>query len=172
MIQAEKVNCRRCRDSSHPNFGIRGRGEIKIMTVLERSDYRALQSNYEKELFKSGTGRTLKKILDGYLDNTLITNTHKCLLKEGRRVPKASEFVNCLPHLREQAARYRPRLVLCLGAQAARAFYPEQPFVKVVNKISNIERGQILVLHHPRRMEVWEKKRARRVVIKTMRQSG
>jgi DNA polymerase len=55
--------------------------------------------------------------------DVLIANVVKCR-PPGNRPPSADEAAACLPYLRRQIELVRPRLVLLLGATAARHFHP------------------------------------------------
>lgn len=129
------------------------------MIVLECSDFRALGMNYEEELFKSRTGQTLKNIIGNRLEQTIITNSAKCLFDGGKRKPNGKEFSTCATNVLEQIRERQPLLVLCLGEKAAEAV-TGQKYKEVLGKVI----GNVVVAHHPRTMTIEEKRAIREIV--------
>jgi len=129
------------------------------MVVLECSDFRAIGENYEEKLFQSRTGLTLKSIIGDRFEQTIITNTAKCLFDGGRRKPSRDEFSECAVNLLEQIEKVHPEIVLCLGEKAAEAV-TGMKYVDVLGKVI----GNIVVAHHPRVMTIEEKKVIREMV--------
>jgi uracil-DNA glycosylase family 4 len=122
------------------------------MVVLECSDYRAIGIDYEKGLFESRTGRVLKSIIGDRFEQTIITNTAKCLFDSGKRKPNSKEFSECSVNLLEQIKEIQPEIVLCLGEKAAEAV-TGMKFADVLGKVI----GNVVVAHHPRMMTLEEK---------------
>lgn len=83
----------------------------------------------------------------------------------GNRNPEDDEAAACLPYLRKQFALVRPRILVCLGAVAARYLY--DPYVRITRDRGHWkERAgiQILPTYHPaallrderKKREAWE----------------
>jgi|GEM_PF-5621731 len=160
MREIETQSCERCPGAEYPNWGIEGETEKKsILIVLECSDFRAIGIDYEKGLFNSRTGQTLKYIVGDRFENVIITNAAKCLFEGGMRKPNNNEFVKCAANIKEQIALVQPKLVLCLGEKATEAVTGEK-FRDVLGKII----GNVVVSHHPRVMTVEEKRMIREIV--------
>jgi len=72
--------------------------------------------------FVGKAGQLLDKILQAAgiaREEVYIANVVKCRPPQNR-VPQPDEAAACLPHLRRQAAIIRPKIIVCLGATAAR----------------------------------------------------
>jgi uracil-DNA glycosylase family 4 len=153
MRKVEVPDCQKCPGAEFPNWGIEGEAEKKtIMIVLECSDFRAIGIDYENGLFESRTGVTLKNIIGDRFEQTIVTNTAKCLFDGGNRKPNSKEFAECSTNLLEQIKNIRPEIVLCLGEKAAEAVTGKK-FAEVLGKVI----GNVVVAHHPRMMTVEEK---------------
>jgi uracil-DNA glycosylase family 4 len=160
MKNIETGDCRRCPGAEYPNWGIEGEAKKKtIIVVLECSDFRAIGIDYEEGLFRSRTGMVLKSIIGDRFDQTIITNTAKCLFDGGKRKPNAKEFSTCAGNVLEQIEKTDPEIVLCLGEKAAEAVTGKQ-FREVLGKVL----GKVVVAHHPRMMTREEKKIIREIV--------
>lgn len=160
MKSVENKSCQRCLEAEYPNWGIEGeRKEKTIMVVLECSDHRALRTNYIEELFKSRTGGVLKSIIGDRLEQTIITNSAKCLFDGGNRKPNRKEFSLCANNILEQIEEIKPEIILCLGEKAAEAV-TGMKFADVLGKVI----GKVIVAHHPRVMTVEEKAMIREIV--------
>jgi len=129
------------------------------MIVLECSDFRALRTNYVEELFKSRTGGVLKSIVGDRLNQTVITNSAKCLFDGGKRKPNSKEFSMCATNILEQIQVIKPEIVLCLGEKAAEAVTGRK-FKEVLGTVEN----NVIVAHHPRVMTVEEKRMIREIL--------
>ena len=129
------------------------------MVILECSDQRAIGFDYEEKLFQSKTGRVLKEIIGEKLDQTVITNTVKCLFDGGNRKPNRQEFSQCAVNVRRQIEEFNPEIILCLGEKAAEAITGKK-YQDVLGKVI----GKVVVAHHPRVMTREEKKTIREIV--------
>ena len=113
----------------------------RILVVLESSDERALRTDYPTELFKTNTGRTLLKAFGKRISEVEITNSIKCLF-HGRK-PRAGEYRNCRPNLKDQVQRGGYDLVIGMGQFAQEALN---------------EAGVAYIAYpHPRRMTIIQK---------------
>jgi len=117
----ECSNCRRCSlGNSRTNIVI-GRGNRKAPMMLvgegpgEQEDKQGLP-------FVGPAGKLLDllfKALNIREEDYYIANIVKCR-PPGNRVPLAEEAEQCLPFLRNQVALIRPKIIVCLGATAAK----------------------------------------------------
>ena len=113
----------------------------------------------EGRAFVGRAGRLLDQAMaaEGFDTNrdVLIANVVKCR-PPGNRPPKPAEAANCFPYLRWQLDRVRPRLVVLLGATAARHFLKDRmksaPMKDAVGRFFRLpeEPGiDFLLLYHP-----------------------
>ena len=164
-LKAECLACRRCElctDRTHVVFG-QGVQTAEVLFVGEGPG----QSEDEQGLpFVGRSGQLLDKYLFAIdlnrNQNCYIANIVKCRPPHNR-VPEAFEQNACLPYLRAQFVLVRPKILVCLGATAAKAVI--RPDLRITR-----ERGiwvdkkgtQILPTYHPSallRDETGEKKR-------------
>lgn len=78
--------------------------------------------------FVGAAGKLLDKMLaaiDLKREEVYIANVVKCRPPQNR-TPLGDEAKSCLPHLRAQFALIRPKIVVCMGATAAKYVYDEQ----------------------------------------------
>ena len=101
----------------------------------------------------------LKSIIGDRFDQTIITNTAKCLFDGGKRKPNSKEFSTCADNILEQIEKTDPEIVLCLGEKAAEAVTGKK-FREVLGKVM----GKVVVAHHPRMMTREEKRIIREIV--------
>jgi len=122
--------CRKCAIGHTRTRSVYGEGDpnAPLMVVGEGPG-----ENEDKQgrPFVGRAGELLEKMLaaiDLARADVFICNTVKCrpTLEEGprlkNRAPDATEMANCRPYLDEQIAIIRPRVVLALGAPAAKTF--------------------------------------------------
>lgn len=102
--------------------------------------------------FVGPAGKLLDKMLAAIgvaREEVYIANVVKCR-PPGNRAPEESEAEACMPYLRAQFALVRPKIIVCLGATAARYIY--DPNVRITR-----DRGQwkcvkgiwLLPTYHP-----------------------
>jgi len=159
MKSVEGPPCDKCLEANNPNWGIEGEHGVQIVLVLESSDYRALRTDYQTELFASRSGRAIIEILGDRIENSMITNSAKCLFKDGHKKPSTKMYENCAENVLQQIERLNPQLVICFGEKAAEAV-TGQKFRDVLGKIC----GRVVVVHHPRVMTVEEKKMLKEIL--------
>lgn len=124
MIELEQKvrNCKRCRLCQSRTNVVFGEGvtDTNLMFIGEAP------GGDEDRLgrpFVGKAGQLLDKALNALAfdrnRNFYIANICKCR-PEGNRTPMEDEAEACLPYLRNQVALIRPRIIVCLGATAAK----------------------------------------------------
>lgn len=113
--------CKACRLREGCSQVVISRGEpgVGIMLVGEAP---GAQEDAQGKVFVGRAGQLLDKILTAAelpAQAVYITNVVKCR-PPGNRLPKADEVKTCLPWLERQIELAAPRLIVCLGALAAR----------------------------------------------------
>ena len=97
-------------------------------------------------------------------DDVFIANIVKCR-PPGNRVPYQEEARECLQYLRNQVAIIKPRIIVCLGATAARYIIGEDIRITRDRGIWNEKSSySIIATYHPaallrdpaKKREVWE----------------
>ena len=97
------------------------------------------------------------KLLDQYLEavdlsrdkNVFIGNIVKCR-PPGNRVPTPEEMEGCIPYLKRQIAVIQPKLIVCLGATAARGLVNETlPIGKARGQWREFEGIPVMLTFHP-----------------------
>ncbi|MDE2571591.1 MAG: uracil-DNA glycosylase [bacterium] len=122
--------CRKCEIGSLRNKSVFGEGDpcARLMCVGEGPGETEDQTGHP---FVGRAGELLTKMLGAIgleRDEVYICNTVKCraCYREGtkirNRAPIPEELANCRPYLDEQIALIRPRVILALGAPAAKSF--------------------------------------------------
>lgn len=120
-LKQELLSCEKCRLCSTRNNTVLGEGNINanIMFIGEGPGH---DEDMQGRPFVGPAGQLLDKMLASIgLDrnNTYIANIVKCRPPQNR-VPEEDEAQACLPYLRKQFAIVKPKIVVCLGATAAR----------------------------------------------------
>lgn len=121
-LEAECAQCRRCGLSGGRNkavFGV-GRQDADIMFVGEGPGY---HEDMAGEPFVGAAGQLLDKMLAAIglrRSDVYIANVVKCR-PPNNRDPLPEERQACLPFLRMQFLRIRPKIIVCLGRVAAQA---------------------------------------------------
>lgn len=121
-------NCSRCTDlqaGRHTIVVDRGNPFAKIALIGEAPGE---NEDLEGKAFVGRAGQLLDKIMESIGLNTnkdtLILNVVKCRPPENR-APRPSEAQNCLPFLQWQLNSVKPKVIVLLGATAAKYFLPE-----------------------------------------------
>ncbi|MCL2497150.1 MAG: uracil-DNA glycosylase [Symbiobacteriaceae bacterium] len=161
------LNCQRCslrQGCTQVVFGA-GNEQAKLLVIGEGP---GADEDQQGEPFVGAAGRLLDNILQtsGFSrrSNVYIANIVKCR-PPGNRVPTPEERERCLPILREQFRRLRPKIVLLLGATAIQSILgTKEPIGKVRGTWQ--ERGGVLFMptYHPAALlrnpnwkkDVWE----------------
>ena len=102
--------------------------------------------------FVGRAGQLLTKMIlaMGYSrEDVFIGNIVKCR-PPGNRVPTPEEMAGCLPYLKRQIAIIRPKLIVCLGATAARGLVQEAlPIGKARGQWREFEGIPVMLTFHP-----------------------
>lgn len=155
--------CRLCESRTLTAFG-EGDPNAAIMLVGEGP---GREEDLQGRPFVGPAGQLLNQMLSSIglaRDAVYIANIVKCR-PPGNRNPEDDEAVACLPYLRRQFALVRPRILVCLGAVAARYLY--DPYVRITRDRGKWkERSGVLILptYHPaallrderKKREAWE----------------
>lgn len=148
----ENVNrcerCGLCRARNNPAIG-EGDPNAMVMFVGEGPGQ---EEDRLGRPFVGPAGKLLDRMLAAISlprESVYIANVVKCR-PPGNRTPTPMETEACLPYLREQFALVRPRILVCLGAVAAKALYA--PDVKITRDRGKwIQRKGVWILptYHP-----------------------
>ena len=165
-IERQIANCRRCGLCQQRHSIVLGEGNrnADIMLVGEGP---GAEEDAQGRPFVGKAGQLLDKMfsaIDITREELYITNVVKCR-PPGNRTPLDEEAQECLPVLRRQYALIRPKIVVCLGATAARYVYdPEARITRDRGKWR--EKGGVWFMptYHPaallrdesKKREVWE----------------
>jgi uracil-DNA glycosylase len=102
--------------------------------------------------FVGRAGQLLTKMITamGYTrERVFIGNIVKCR-PPGNRVPTPDEMAGCLPYLKRQIAIIQPKLIVCLGATAARGLVQETlPIGKARGHWREFEGIPVMLTFHP-----------------------
>ncbi len=102
--------------------------------------------------FVGRSGELLTKMLRAISlerSEVFITSVIKCRPPRNR-TPKKEEIEACLPYLLRQIELLDPKLLLCLGATAAKALLDtEDPLTKLRGAFHNFKGRKLLVTYHP-----------------------
>jgi DNA polymerase len=102
--------------------------------------------------FVGRAGQLLTKMINamGYTrEQVFIGNIVKCR-PPGNRVPTPEEMAGCIPYLKRQIAIIRPKLIVCLGATAARGLVQETlPIGKARGQWREFEGIPVMLTFHP-----------------------
>ena len=116
--------CDLCRRIHHKVPG-QGNGNADLMFIGEGP---GADEDLQGLAFVGAAGQLLTKMIDAIgltREQVYICNVVKCRPPQNR-VPTPEEAAACLPYLRAQAALVRPKVIVLLGATAARAVLGDQ----------------------------------------------
>ena len=140
--------CGLCRTRMHPAFG-EGDRHAAIMLVGEGP---GREEDLQGRPFVGPAGQLLDRMLaavDLRREQVYITNIVKCRPPNNRN-PEDAEAHACLPFLRRQFLLIRPKIIVCLGAVAARHLC--DPSVRITRDRGKwwVKNGvRILPTYHP-----------------------
>lgn len=102
--------------------------------------------------FVGRSGKLLTKMINamGYSrEEVFIGNIVKCR-PPGNRVPTAEEMAGCIPYLKRQIAVIQPKIIICLGATAAKGLVQEKlPIGKARGQWREFEGIPVMLTFHP-----------------------
>ena len=157
------TKCRLCEKRSNIVIG-EGDPKAAIMFIGEGP---GREEDETGRPFVGAAGRLLDKMIgaiDLKREEVYIANIVKCR-PPGNRTPELSEAEACLPYLRAQFALIRPKIIVCLGATAARYIYDENVRITRDRGCWKQSKGVwILPTYHPaallrdesKKREAWE----------------
>ena len=121
QLISECGNCRKCGLANTRTNVVIGRGSRNAPLLLvgegpgEQEDKQGLP-------FVGPAGKLLGHLLEALMigeDDYYIANIVKCRPPDNR-IPLEEEVEQCLPYLRNQVALIKPKVIVCLGATAAK----------------------------------------------------
>ena len=123
-LYSEINGCQKCRLCEQRTNIVIGEGDPKatIMFIGEGPGLSAMGASNQPD---STAGQLLDKMIGAIgfrREEVYIANVVKCR-PPNNRTPEESEADACLPYLRVQFALIRPKIIVCLGATAAKYIY-------------------------------------------------
>lgn len=140
--------CALCQGRGHAVFG-EGNRNADILFIGEGPGY---EEDRQGRPFVGPAGQLLDRMLAAISlarEDVYIANIVKCRPPQNR-VPMEEEANACLPYLRGQTALIKPKIIVCLGATAAKHIY--SPDVRITRErgIWKEKKGVfILPTYHP-----------------------
>lgn len=150
-IAAEIAGCQLCALAPTRTHTVPGQGALQpdIMFVGEGP---GADEDAQGLAFVGRAGQLLTKMITamGYTrEQVFIGNIVKCR-PPGNRVPSPEEMEGCIPYLKRQIAVIRPKLIVCLGATAARGLVQETlPIGKARGNWRLFEGIPVMLTFHP-----------------------
>lgn len=161
-------NCRRCGLASTRNCAVPGEGgnASRIFFVGEGP---GAEEDRQGRPFVGRSGQLLDKILAAVSlsrNDIFITNIVKCR-PPGNRDPRSEEVIACWPYLEEQISILKPRVIVTLGAPAARTLLDTDTGIgRLRGRFHDYQGIPLLPIYHPayllrsytmeNRKKVWE----------------
>ena len=150
-IAAEIAACQACALAPTRLHVVPGQGALKpdVMFVGEGP---GADEDEQGLAFVGRAGQLLTKMINamGYTrEQVFIGNIVKCR-PPGNRVPTPEEMAGCIPYLKRQIAVIQPKLIVCLGATAARGLVNETlPIGKARGSWREFEGIPVMLTFHP-----------------------
>lgn len=123
-------NCGNCPLAAQRHHVVIGEGNPQA-DILFVGEGPGREEDLQGRPFVGPAGQLLNRMLEAIgleRSDVYIANIVKCRPPQNR-VPTDDEAFACLPHLRAQFALIRPKIIVCLGATAARYIY--DPSVRI-----------------------------------------
>ena len=147
----EIAACRLCPLSKTRQHTVPGQGPLRP-DILFVGEGPGADEDAQGIAFIGRAGQLLSRMITamGYTrDEVFIGNIVKCR-PPGNRVPTPSEMAGCIPYLKRQIAIIRPKLIVCLGATAARGLVAEtMPIGKARGHWREFEGIPVMLTFHP-----------------------
>ncbi len=181
-LKAQVAACQGCALSdtrTHTAFG-EGNVHAQILFVGEGP---GREEDLQGRPFVGPAGQLLDKMLAAIeLDRTkvYIANIVKCRPPQNR-VPLEEEALACLPYLRAQTGLIKPKIIVCLGATAAKYVYDREVRITRERGVWKEKKGVwIIPTYHPaallrdpeKKKEAWEDFKSIRVRYITLSEAG
>ena len=150
-LAAEIAACHACPLASTRLHVVPGQGALRP-DILFIGEGPGADEDEQGLAFVGRAGQLLTKMIlaMGYTrEQVFIGNIVKCR-PPGNRVPSPEEMAGCLPYLKRQIAVIRPKLIVCLGATAARGLVDEpMPIGKARGQWREFEGIPVMLTFHP-----------------------
>ncbi len=150
-IVDEIAACRLCPLSKTRQHTVPGQGPLRP-DILFVGEGPGADEDAQGIAFIGRAGQLLSRMITamGYTrDEVFIGNIVKCR-PPGNRVPTPAEMAGCIPYLKRQIAVIRPKLIVCLGATAARGLVQETlPIGKARGHWREFEGIPVMLTFHP-----------------------
>lgn len=165
-LAALAVQCHRCGLRAGCRGVVFGEGDPRADVMLVGEGPGATEDELGRP-FVGRAGELLDRILAaaGFRrEEVYITNVVMCR-PPGNRTPTEAEMAACLPYLRAKLRLIRPRIVVCLGATAARALiHPATRITQVRGHWQTVDGLRVMPTYHPaallrdpaKKRPVWE----------------
>lgn len=177
-LYAQLEDCKRCPLAEHRTNIAIGEGDPHALVMFVGEGPGGEEDRLGRP-FVGPAGKLLDKMLaaiDLKRESVYIANIVKCR-PPGNRTPIPEEAQACLPFLRAQTALISPKIIVCLGAVAAKYIY--DPEVRISRERGKwIEKKGIWILptYHPaallrdesKKREAWEDFKSLRLRIETI----
>ena len=150
-IAAEIAACALCALAPTRKNTVPGQGRLRP-DILFVGEGPGADEDEQGLAFVGRAGQLLTKMIlaMGYTrEDVFIGNIVKCR-PPGNRVPTPEEMAGCIPYLKRQIAVIQPKLIVCLGATAARGLVNETlPIGKARGQWREFEGIPVMLTFHP-----------------------
>ena len=166
MLYSEINGCQKCRLCEQRTNIVIGEGDPKA-TIMFIGEGPGRDEDLSGRPFVGRAGQLLDKMIGAIgfrREEVYIANVVKCR-PPNNRTPEESEADACLPYLRVQFALIRPKIIVCLGATAAKYIYDPNVRITRDRGVWKEKKGVwILPTYHPaallrdesKKREAWE----------------
>ena len=182
-------NCSKCSELCETRHNIvvdRGNPKTDIVVIGEAPGE---NEDLQGKAFVGRAGQLLDKIMESIgLDTNkdmLIINVVKCRPPDNR-APKPNEAENCKPYLKWQLDYVKPKVVVLLGATAAKHLMPDQKDAGMKDRVGQFfdlpdyPGTKFLLLYHPayllrdprKKPEMWEHVKGLKRYLETFQKEG
>ena len=165
-LYSEIDGCKKCRLCEQRTNIVIGEGDPKA-AIMFIGEGPGRDEDLSGRPFVGRAGQLLDKMISAIgfrREEVYIANVVKCR-PPNNRTPEESEADACLPYLRAQFALIRPKIIVCLGATAARYIYDPSVRITKDRGVWKEKKGVwILPTYHPaallrdesKKREAWE----------------
>lgn len=165
-LYSEINGCQKCRLCEQRTNIVIGEGDPKA-TIMFIGEGPGRDEDLSGRPFVGRAGQLLDKMIGAIgfrREEVYIANVVKCRTPNNR-TPEESEADACLPYLRVQFALIRPKIIVCLGATAAKYIYDPNVRITRDRGVWKEKKGVwILPTYHPaallrdesKKREAWE----------------
>lgn len=150
-ITDEIAACQLCPLAATRTYTVPGQGPLHP-DILFVGEGPGADEDAQGIAFIGRAGKLLTKMINamGYTrDEIFIGNIVKCR-PPGNRIPTREEMAGCIPYLKRQIAIIQPKLIVCMGATAARGLVQETlPIGKARGQWREFEGIPVMLTFHP-----------------------